>query len=55
LVAIFGATGFITSARMKPVYLLAGLCAGVFSLSVGTFFALGQGDRLPDLHKFFGA
>jgi high-affinity nickel permease len=55
MVAVCGATGFITSARMKPVYLLAGLFAGIFSLSVGTFFALGEGDRLPDLQKFFGA
>lgn len=55
VVAICGATGFITSSRLKPVYLLAGLFAGVFSLSVGTFFALGKGDRLPDLQKFFGA
>lgn len=55
MVALCGAAGFVSSARLKPLYLALGLFAGVFSLSVGSFFALGEGDHLPDLQKFVAA
>ena len=54
LVALLASTGFITSARAKPFYIAVGVFAGVFSLVVGAYFALGIGDALPDLQHFFG-
>ncbi len=52
--AFLTATGFISSTRAKGFYVVVGLAAGLFSLFVGTYFALGLSDRLPDLQLLFG-
>ncbi len=31
-----------------------GVVAGLFSVFVGSYFALGLADRLPDLQQIFG-
>lgn len=49
IVAVLTSTGFITSTRARSFYVLVGCVAGAFSLVVGAYFALGLGDRLPDL------
>ncbi len=55
VIAILGATGFITSARLRPAYIMVGALAGAFSLVVGAFFIGGIGDALPDLQRMLGA
>jgi hypothetical protein len=54
LVAFLTATGFVSSARAKPFYVAVGVLAGLFSLVVGTYFALGLSDQLPDLQQLLG-
>lgn len=51
-VALAGTTGFMSAARVKPLILSLGLLTGIFSLVVGSFFAFGLGDKLPDLQKY---
>ena len=53
-VAVLAATGFITSARARPLYLAVGVLTGLFSLVVGAYFALGLGTELPDLQQLLG-
>ncbi len=53
VVAFLTATGFISSTRAKTLYVTVGCLAGVFSLFVGAFFALGLSDQLPDLQQLF--
>lgn len=53
VVAFLTATGFISTSRAKPFYVAVGLVAGIFSLLVGTFFALGASNQLPDLQQVF--
>jgi cytochrome c biogenesis protein CcdA len=53
-VAFLSATGFISSSRARGFYLAVGVTAGLFSLIVGTYFALGLSDRLPDLQQLLG-
>jgi cytochrome c biogenesis protein CcdA len=54
LVALLASTGYISSARARPFYLLIGLLTGVFSLVVGAFFVFGLGTQLPDLQQVLG-
>jgi len=54
LIAFLTATGFISSARARPIYVAIGAFAGVFSLVVGLYFALGLSGQLPDLQEIFG-
>lgn len=49
MVAIVGTTGFMSSSRLKPLYLTVGVVTCCFSLAIGAFFALGQAESLPDL------
>lgn len=49
-IAALASTGFITSARARPLYLTLGVLTGVFSLIVGAYFVLGVGSELPDLN-----
>jgi hypothetical protein len=53
-IAFLSATGFISSSRAKGFYLAVGITAGLFSLIVGAYFAMGLSDRLPDLQELFG-
>jgi hypothetical protein len=53
-IAFLSATGFISSSRAKGFYLTVGITAGLFSLIVGTYFALGLSNSLPDLQQLFG-
>ncbi len=54
VIAFLTSTGFISSARAKPFYVGVGVVAGLFSVFVGSYFALGLADRLPDLQQIFG-
>ena len=54
VVAFLTATGFISSARTRPLYVVIGVIAGLFSLVVGAYFVLGVSDQLPDLQQIFG-
>jgi cytochrome c biogenesis protein CcdA len=49
IIAIIASMGFLTSARIKPLYIASGAVAGVFSVIVGTIFLNGHSDQLPDL------
>ena len=55
LLAVLGAIGFTSSARLRPLYVTAGIMAGAFSLVVGFFFASGQAQALPELHRLLGS
>ena len=50
--------GFMSSTRVRSLYIGAGVLAAVFSLWVGGYALLGFADRLPDfqapLAKLFG-
>src|SRR5277367_6387540 len=48
-------TGFISSRRVAPLYITSGVVTCGFSLVIGAYFALGQGQQLPDLKRIFGA
>jgi hypothetical protein len=50
-VALAGTTGFMSAARIKPVMLTLGFLTALFSIVVGSFFAFGLSDKLPDLQK----
>lgn len=54
LIALLASTGFITSARAKPFYLVLGASTGAFSLFLGLAFLLGVGTGLPELDAVFG-
>jgi high-affinity nickel-transport protein len=54
VIAVLTSTGFISSSRAKTFYVTVGCLAGVFSLFVGAFFALGLSDQLPDLQQLLG-
>jgi high-affinity nickel permease len=59
LIAALASTGFITSTRARPFYVVLGALTGVFSLVIGAYFMLGVGSELPDLNELltpiFGA
>jgi cytochrome c biogenesis protein CcdA len=54
-IAMFTATGFISSSRAKSVYVVVGVLAGLFSLVIGAYFLLGIGDQLPDVQEIINA
>ncbi|MBI2755918.1 MAG: hypothetical protein HYX52_04315 [Chloroflexi bacterium] len=53
VIAVLASTGYITSARAKPLYITVGVLTGVFSLVIGALFAFGLGTDLPDLQAIF--
>ncbi len=56
LVAFVTATGFIGAQRLRVVYVVLGLVAGVLSLYIGLLFVFGLGAGLPDLQELiFGS
>jgi len=57
LVALVSTSGFRSSTRLRPLYLLAGVTAGAFSLCLGLAFILGQSDSVPNPQdlKFFSS
>ena len=55
VVAFVTATGFIGAQRLRAIYVVLGLVAGVLSLYIGALFVFGLGAALPDLqHLLFG-
>jgi cytochrome c biogenesis protein CcdA len=55
LIAVLASTGFVSSVRVRPVYVAIGVLTGVFSLVIGAYFALGLGSELPDLGALLDA
>lgn len=53
LIAFLSSTGFISSARLRPLYLSVAVVAGCFSLMVGLFFACGQPQQLLESQNLF--
>ena len=51
LVAVISASGFIGAQRLRVVYVVVGLVAGLGSLLIGTLFITGFGTMLPDLQE----
>jgi high-affinity nickel-transport protein len=51
LVAVVSASGFIGAQRLRTVYVVVGLVAGVGSLLIGILFLSGLGTALPDLQQ----
>jgi high-affinity nickel-transport protein len=51
LVAFVSASGFIGAQRLRAVYVVVGLVAGVGSLAIGLLFITGLGTALPDLQE----
>jgi high-affinity nickel-transport protein len=51
LVAVLTCVGFVNSATFKPLFVTTSIVTGLFSLIVGTFFASGCGNALPDLQR----
>src|SRR5919201_2124713 len=51
LVAVVSASGFIGAQRLRTLYVLVGLAAGLASLLIGTIFLIGVGTALPDLQQ----
>jgi high-affinity nickel-transport protein len=49
LVAALSATGFVSAAAKRNLYVVIGVFAAIFSLVVGFLFVTGQGTALPDL------
>jgi hypothetical protein len=49
LVAILTCAGFVSSARFKPLFVATSILTGLFSLIVGSLFASGWANLLPDL------
>ena len=58
LIIVVTATGFVSSQVRRPIYLVIGVVAGVFSIGVGLLFLLGNEGALPNLENalsFIGA
>jgi high-affinity nickel-transport protein len=56
LVAVVSASGFIGAQRLRTLYVIVGLVAGVGSLLIGLLFITGLGTELPDLQELiFGS
>jgi len=51
LVAVVSATGFLGAQRLRVVYLIVGVIAGLSSLVIGLVFIAGAGTALPDLQQ----
>jgi len=58
LVAAFSAFGFVSASTRRTIYVVFGVFAAVFSLTVGFLFLTGQESALPDfevlLNRLFG-
>lgn len=52
LIAMLATSGFISSLKLRAVYLITGALVAAFSLTVGCAFVCGQGNCLPDLQHF---
>jgi high-affinity nickel-transport protein len=50
-IALLTCAGLMSAARFKPVLLAISILTGTFSLFIGTMFALGRSDLLPDLQR----
>ena len=53
-IVVLTATGFVASQTKSRIYLVIGILAGVFSLTVGILFVLQAESVLPDLNEIFG-
>jgi hypothetical protein len=53
-VVVLTATGFVAGQLRTSIYLVIGVVAGVFSLTIGLFFLFGTESVLPDLQRFLG-
>jgi len=53
LIAILASVGFTSSAKFKPLFIATSVLTGIFSLAIGTLFAFGAGNLLPDLQRHF--
>lgn len=53
-IIVLSATGFVASQLRQRIYLVVGVVAGVFSLTIGTLFLFGAEGNLPDLGEVFG-
>jgi hypothetical protein len=51
LVAVVSASGFLGAQRLRAVYVVVGLVAGLGSLVIGILFITGLGTALPDLQE----
>jgi high-affinity nickel-transport protein len=53
-IVVLTATGFVASQTRSRIYLVIGILAGIFSLTVGILFVLQAESVLPDLNEIFG-
>ena len=51
LVASMGSAGLSSKISIKSVYIALGLLTSIFSLVIGSFFAAGDSNKLPNLMK----
>ncbi len=51
LVAVLANVGFVSSAKFKALFIATSVLTGLFSLVIGTLFASGHGNVLPDLQR----
>ena len=48
-VALVTCAGFVNSAKFRSIFVAISVITGLFSLAIGTVFACGRADMLPDL------
>lgn len=51
VVALVTCAGFVNSAKFKSAFVAISVITGLFSLAIGTVFACGRVDVLPDLQR----
>lgn len=54
-IAVLATFGFVSSETRKNIYLVIGIIAAAFSLTIGFLFLLGQGAALPNIQAWLGA
>lgn len=54
VIVVISVTGFIAGQVRRPIYIVVGVLAGVFSIAVGLSFLLGVDNMLPDIQQLFG-
>lgn len=54
VLALAATSGFIGSARARPIYIAIGVLTAVFSIVIGLYFVLGLDTELPDLSFLTG-
>ena len=54
LIVLLTATGFVASQLRQRLYLVVGVVAGAFSLTIGALFLFQAEGALPDLNQIFG-